>query len=470
MLENPSRRSFLKATVTAPAVLAVPGMLAAEEETVILTARRQIVPLVGQGYPETEIWGYDGRVPGPIIRITRGGTVRVQVRNELDQPTTVHWHGLRIDNKMDGVPGLTQTAIAPGEDFAYRITPPDAGTFWYHSHVNSSEQIGRGLHGALIVDEIDPPRVDRDLVWILDDWLLNRDAQIVNSFDHPRDASHGGQIGNTVTVNGRILRDFAVRTNERLRLRLINAANGRIFRLKFVEHAPLIIALDGQPVPVHEPEDSSIVLAPAMRADLLLDCTGAPGQRFSIVDSAYRQPYELLQLVYQTREPVRSKPAIALPRLPSNDLHQPDLTQAVHLNVSFGGGMHGQLAGARYRGQWLDVRRLFQQGKMWAINGVVGESEGIVPLYTLRLGRTYVLHLTNKSAWPHPVHLHGHHFRLLSRNGDPVAYRPWLDTVLLEPRDKVDVAFVADNPGHWMFHCHIPEHMATGMATVFRVV
>ena len=450
-------------------VLSAPGVAAGATGTINLTARRQNVSLVGQGYPDTEIWGYNGQVPGPVIRARHGQALRLKVRNELDQPTTVHWHGLRVDNNMDGVPGLTQAAIEPGETFTYRFTPPDAGTFWYHSHVNSSEQIGRGLYGAFIVDEIDPPRVDRDVTWVLDDWRLNREAQIVDLFDHPRDASHGGQIGNTVTVNGRIVNEYLVRSNERLRLRLINAANGRIFRLRFEGHAPALMALDGQPVPVHVPKEGAIVLGPAMRADLLLDCTGQSGRRYSVIDDSYRQPYELLKLAYQARNPVRSQPLVAMPRMSPNALSAPDLAHAEHLDIELGGGVHGQLAGANYQGQWLDVRRLFQQGKMWAINGIVGDSEHLVPLYTLQLGRTYLLHLSNQSAWPHPMHLHGHHFQLLSRNGQPEKYRPWLDTVLLEAEDKVDVALVADNPGDWMFHCHIPEHMATGMTTVFRV-
>ena len=446
-----------------------PRLFAAGPQVFRLTAHKQVVRLVGDGYPDTEIWGYNGQVPGPVIRVTQGTPLYLEARNELDQPTTVHWHGLRIENQMDGVPGLTQAPIEPGESFAYQFTPPDAGTFWYHSHVNSSEQVGRGLYGVLIVDELDPPYVDRDVIWVLDDWLLNRQAQIIDSFDHPRDASHAGQIGNTVTINGQRLKEFHVHKNERLRLRLVNAANGRIFRLKFAGHSPVVIAMDGQPVPPHEPKDGAVVLGPAMRVDVILDCTANQGQSFSIVDHAYRESYELVALKYQQTEPVREGPMAEVPRLASNGLQEPELTDAQHIDVTFGGGVHGSLEGATYNGQWLDIRSLFQQGKMWAINGIVGEAEDRVPLHTLKLGRTYLLHLTNDSVWPHPIHLHGHHFRLLSRNGHPEPFEPWLDTVLLAASDKADVALVADNPGDWMFHCHIPEHMATGMTTVFRV-
>lgn len=467
-LENPARRRFLKTSVAAPILLCNPRVSSGTEAR-NLTIRKREVPLVGRGYPATEIWGYNGEVPGPLIRARRGELVRLRVTNQIDQQTTVHWHGLRIQNSMDGVPGLTQPPIDPGDSFEYQFTPPDAGTFWYHSHVNSSEQIGRGLYGALIVDEADPPPVDRDVVWILDDWLLDREARIINGFDHPRDASHGGQIGNTVTINGRIPRDFFIRRNERLRLRLVNAANGRIFRLKFEGHSPVVIAMDGQPVRAHEPQGGIVVLGPAMRTDLILDCTAESDQRYLVIDEAYGKPYELVTLAYGAGDPLRTEPVEGLPEMVVNGLREPDLDDAVHLDVTFGGGVHGGLAGASYQGQWIDVRGLFRLGKMWAINGIVGASESRVPLYTLKLHKTYLLHLSNETAWPHPVHMHGHHFRMLNRNGEPEPYQPWLDTVLLGPREKADVALVADNPGSWMFHCHIPEHMATGMTTILLV-
>src|SRR5690606_8705650 len=111
------------------------------------------------------VWAY-GSVPGPVLRARQGERLRVEVVNRLDRPTTVHWHGLRVSNAMDGVPHLTQAPIAPGATFVYEFDLPDAGTYWYHPHQDSAEQIGRGLYGALIVDEHDPPAVDRELVWV----------------------------------------------------------------------------------------------------------------------------------------------------------------------------------------------------------------------------------------------------------------------------------------------------------------
>ena len=178
---------------------------------------------------------------------------------------------------MDGVPHLTQPPIAPGETFVYEFDVPDAGTYWYHPHERSFEQVGRGLYGPLIVEEREPIQVDRDVTWVLDDWRLLPDAQISDDFGNFMDASHNGRVGNTVTVNGRILETFPVRAGERLRLRLINAANARIFALEFQDHRPMVIALDGQPVEPHEPAGGRVILGPAMRADLVFDMTGRPG-------------------------------------------------------------------------------------------------------------------------------------------------------------------------------------------------
>jgi FtsP/CotA-like multicopper oxidase with cupredoxin domain len=177
-----------------------------------IVARRGSVRIAPEPHPQTEVWGYNGGVPGPEIRLRQGARLRVAVENRLDEDTTVHWHGIRVPNAMDGVPFLTQKPIAArGGTFVYEFDAPDAGTYWYHPHLRSHEQVDRGLSGALIVEEADPIKVDRDIVWLLDDWRLDRDAGIRGDFGSFMDASHAGRIGNTVTVNGRVREEFAVR-------------------------------------------------------------------------------------------------------------------------------------------------------------------------------------------------------------------------------------------------------------------
>jgi FtsP/CotA-like multicopper oxidase with cupredoxin domain len=338
--------------------------------------------------------------------------------------------------------------------------------------MRSAVQIGRGLAGALIVEEREPIRVDRDLVWVLSDWRLQRDAQISDDFLNMHDMSHNGRVGNTVTVNGRVADDFQVSTGERIRLRLVNAANARIFGLAFSGHRPRVIALDGHPVPPHEPEGSRIVLGPAMRVDLVLDMTGAPGERFQVMDTFYRGlGYRLLDLVYDD-ESLRNKPREDPIALPANTVPEPDIGSATRHEIVLNGGMMGQMM-MRERGigggDMMEMMALMRSGQIWFMNGVAAVGHRIDPMLTLARGRSCVLTLINETAWWHPMHLHGHAFRVVSRNGAPTRHREWQDTVLMAPREKVEIAFVADNPGDWMFHCHILEHQESGMMGVIRV-
>jgi FtsP/CotA-like multicopper oxidase with cupredoxin domain len=444
------------------------GLAAAVEFN--LTPGPAKVPLVGGQHPETAVWAYNELVPGPPLRIQQGDRLKIAVENRLAEETTVHFHGIRLPNAMDGVPHLTQKPIAPGESFTYAFDLPDAGTYWYHPHVNSAEQLGRGLSGALIIEEKQPIQVDRDVVWLLSDWRLLPDAQISDDFRNMHDMAHNGRVGNTVTMNGRIRETFAVRRGERIRLRLINGANARIFGLSFADHQPKIVALDGHPVEPHEPLNGRVILGPAMRIDLILDMTGKPGERFQVTDNFYRDiEYRLLDLVY-AGEALRDKPLDGPITLPPNTMPEPDMGSVERHEITFNGGMMGQMMMRdRGKGSMANMMEMMHTGKIWLINGVASIGHVMDPMLTLKRGRSYVLAMNNETAWWHPMHLHGHAFRVISRNGVPTRLREWQDTVLMSPREKVEVAFVADNPGDWMFHCHILEHQESGMMGVIRV-
>ena len=467
-----ARRDFLK-TGTAAALLPwLPVTALASKHDHYdyrLNAAVGGVRLADERFPETETWSFNRESPGPLLRMRRGKPVRIAVKNELPQDLTVHWHGLRIANAMDGVPVLTQPPIAPGDSFVYEYTPPDAGTFWYHSHVNTAEQVGRGLYGPLIVEEDEAPPVDRDLVWVLDDWKLDQQAQIVADFENPRDLARAGRLGNTVTINGKIQQSLPVRAGERIRLRLINAANARIFALRFRGHRSLVIARDGQPVEPYEP-GGPIVIGPAQRFDIILDMTGDPGQRYSVIDVHYSQsPSRLASIIYDEQARIPGRPAGDYPGLPRNDLAQPDLGNALVQPVRLAGGDLGQLSEADFGGQKLEMTRLYLLGKMWAINEVVNLAYTDTPMFSVERGKTVILEFRNHSAWPHPMHLHGHHFKVLEHSRDREVTGQWLDTVMLGPEESARVAFVADNPGDWLFHCHILGHARAGMMTVIRV-
>jgi len=429
-----------------------------EARLVAAPARVQLVP---SEYPATEAWTYNGALPGPVLRARQGDRLRVHVENALAEQTTVHWHGIRLPNAMDGVPFITQRPIEPGASFTYEFPLPDAGTFFYHPHQRSYEQVGRGLAGALIVEERTPPEVDRDVLWVLGDYRLNADASIRGGFGNFMDFSHAGRIGNSVTLNGRVQTErFRVRAGERIRLRLVNAAAARVFALEFRGHSPWVVALDGHPVEPHRPANGAVVLGPAMRADLILDMTASPGSHHAVHDGFYpRQAYVFMELQYSDEPPLRSTQAEP-PRLPPNPLSEPDLAAAERHRVLFTGGMMGDMRG-------------IQRGMAWAVNGIANgcgdNGAPFEPMLVLRKGRSCVLELANETAWHHPIHFHGHAFRVLTRNGRPTRHREWLDTVMLEPRERAEIAFVADNPGDWMFHCHVLEHQSSGMMSCIRV-
>ncbi len=467
---NLSRRQFLlcgAALATAPIIeLGAASTPASEGSRTLVAAPARARLLAGT---ETEVWAYDAQVPGPLIRARVGELLDLTLENQLPQPTTLHWHGMRVPNPMDGVPYLTQAPVEPGGRFRYRFAARTPGTFWYHPHFRTAEQQDRGLHGVIVVADDAPPMVDRELLWVLDDWRLDGQASIVDDFGDLHDASHQGRFGNTATINGAVPPDLPVRAGERIRLRLVNVANAWIYGLDFSGHAPLVIAYDGHAVPPHPPPGGLVVVGPAQRVDLIIDLPGPRGARFEVVDRFYRnRSYKLLDLVY-TEEALRAQPLTEPVGLPAPSLPEPDLERAERHQVRFTGGAMGGLESARFRGRNTGIRELARAGKVWAINGVVADRNDEPPALELGLGRSHVIEFVNETAFPHPVHLHGHPIKIIAVGGEPAARATWRDTLLLGPRSSATVALVADNPGRWMLHCHIPEHQEAGMMAVVSV-
>ncbi len=473
MIPRLTRRRLLQSTAALPVAVSAWPARAARVHEIALVAKPAQARLVGANHPMTEVWTFNGTAPGPVIRARQGDSLKIAVENRLPQETTVHWHGIRLPNAMDGVPHLTQKPIAPGESFTYQFAVPDAGTYWYHPHAMSHEQVPRGLHGALIVEEDAPPRVDRDELWVLADWRLDKEAKLIADFGNFRDMSHDGRLGNTVTVNGSELDEWPLRVGERVRLRLINACSARIFALEFKDHRPFVIALDGQPVAPREPPDNRVILGPAERADLILDATGKPGQRSGVIDAFEpHRAYRLVDLVYGGKA-LRETALPPPPSLKANALPEPDLKRAERHKAVFTGGMMGGQFEAALDGRMLDPRGLAERGKFWAVNGVAGgdhhPGHAMAPFLTVKRGAHCVIELINDTAWRHPIHLHGHAFRVVSEGGKTLSPMDWRDTVLMAPRARMEIALVADNPGDWMFHCHILDHQQGGMMAHVRV-
>jgi len=465
-----SRRQFI-ACSTLVALAPGEAMRSADARAATrrLTAAPADIAILGADAPQTGVWAYDARVPGPVFRLKQGQLLDLEFHNGLSRPTTVHWHGMRVPNGMDGVPHLTQAPVMPNAGFHYVFPARNPGTFWYHPHFQSAEQLDRGLHGVIVVEDEAPPAVDRDVLWVLDDWRLGGDAQIVADFGNLHDVSHQGRFGNTATVNARVPDDFQFRSGERIRLRLVNVANAWIFGLDFAGHTPSVIAYDGHAVEPHAPPDGLLVVGPSQRVDVILDLEGTPGQHLEVVDRYFpRQAYKLLDMVC-TDMPMRTRPLNDPLALEAPDLPSPQLANARRHQIVFSGGAMGGLASARYRGEELGIRALARAGKVWAINGVVASGHDEPSMLKLDYGASYVFDFVNDTAFAHPIHLHGHPFRILEIDGKAPQREVWRDTLLLAPRSRGSVALVADNPGRWMLHCHIPEHQEAGMMAVVDV-
>ena len=469
------RRQFLAAGAWAGVSALLPGTVraaVADGPRFVLRPEPTKAALLDDPAKPTPVWAYEDRVPGPVLRVRRGETFTVRLINKIPQPTSIHWHGIRIDNSMDGVSGLTQDPVPPGGTFDYTFSAPDAGTFWYHPHHRSWEQMARGLYGLLIVEEDEPPHVDRDLIWMADDWRLDGAGLIdERSFGSIGDWAHQGRLGNWLTVNGQSAPEIPVRAGERLRLRCANVANARILAFGFDREklAASVVALDGQPVQPEPLDPHGFTLAPGQRVDLIVDVLGAPGSHIPVYEVSTRERIQAASFKVADGPRIRRRALAGSLRLEENPL--PDeipLTDAQEIPLLMEGGAMGALKEATYLGQTLDIRTLAAKGKVWSFNGIVGKP--LQPIAHIPKGRTALINMINRTSWPHAMHLHGHHFRVVERNGIPVAGAPWRDTELIQRDEQVRIAFVADNPGKWLFHCHMLEHQAAGMLTWLEVV
>lgn len=466
-----SRRGFLAASAAFSAgLVAAPTLTRAAAPDSFSTLRAEPVsaPLLGPDRPTAGLWGFDGRAPGPVLRHRMGETLRVRLDNRLPMPTALHWHGLRLPNAMDGVPGLTQEAVPQGETFDYAFDLKDAGTFWYHSHQRAWEQVARGVYGVLIVDEAEPPPVDQDLLLVVDDWLLDREGRFVEeTLGELHDWGHGGRMGNVVTVNGRVRPDIPVRRGERLRLRLLNPSNARILALTFGSLRPTVVALDGRPCRPHPVSENGLLLGSGQRADLMVDVDAEPGARVAIADQAYDDPAPVAHVAVAD-DVLRETPLDTPLALPGFEAAPAlDLETAVTADLLMQGGAMGTMDEAVYNGQRMGWRDLVRVNRVWAFNGVAGDLD--TPLLEVPRGRTAAVTIRNDTRWPHAMHLHGHHFRIVERNGRPVPDAPWRDGELMGSGETMRIAFVAEEPGRWLLHCHMLEHSAGGMMTWLRV-
>ncbi|HTN31683.1 MAG TPA: multicopper oxidase family protein [Pseudomonas sp.] len=400
----------------------------------------------------TSVWAYGGQVPGVELRCRQGERLRVRFINRLSEPTTIHWHGLRIPLEMDGVPYVSQLPVLPGEHFDYDFVCPDAGTFWYHPHTASAEQLGRGLVGPLIVEERKPSGFRHERTLAIRHWHVDAEGTFT-AFSVPREAARGGTPGILSTVNGSHSPVLELPAGQVVRLRLLNLDNTHTYRLALPDAEVRIYALDGNPI-APRPLGKNYWLGPGMRIDLAIRVPAA-GVELPVRNGPLR--LATLKSVPST-EASGDWPA----PLPANPIAEPDLARAETLRFNF------EWAGA------LSVNA--EKGgpfTFWQINGKAWDSRDNScverPLARLKRNGHYIFELRNVSQYQHPVHLHGMSFKVLS--SDRRKIEPYFtDTYLLGKNETARVALVADNPGMWMFHCHVIDHMETGLMGVIEVV
>ena len=399
----------------------------------------------------TPALGFNGEFPAPVIRAKQGEAIRILFQNKLQQATTIHWHGIRIDIKMDGVPFLSQAPVQPGESFLYEFVCPDAGTFWFHPHMHSVEQLGKGLVGALIVEEREIPEYDDDIIIGLKDWRLDKQGQFL-PLSLPRHAARAGTLGTVETINGKIKPRLAAPAGGLVRLRCLNLDSARVYHISLKDLEAHVIAIDGSPVSTPRPLSTHSIGA-GMRVDVALRLPSETNQEIRIYDNKGRGYFELCRLF--TTAPSSPLLNTQLKALPANPLPTLDLENAETLAFEF---------------EWAGALSPVKKGKVdstfWTINRRAWEGMNAssipAPLATVGLGKTVIMKLHNATPHGHPIHMHGIIFTVLSSDKHEVD--PFqTDTILLERNERATIAFVADNPGRWMFHCHVIEHMKTGL-------
>lgn len=430
-----TRRQFLVSTT---AVAGLPKMAFGSPMT--LRAGPVTAQILPEGDGTTQLLGFNGSSPGPELRYRAGDVLDIRFENGIDEGSAIHWHGIRIENAMDGVPYLTQLMVESGDSFDYRFTLPDAGTYWYHSHNRSWEQVARGLYGALIVEETNPPSVDRDITVMIDDWRIERTGEIIEDFGNRHDFSHAGRLGTFARIIASI---DEVRKGDRVRLRLINTATARIFPLEISGITGKVVALDG--MPLSAPEDiGPIMMAPAQRVDIIADVQDTV--RF--IFPTPQEPYALGEISVAGENPTPDPSPVAA--LPAANVRTP-AAQPDHVLVL---RMQGGAMGGAHEGD-----------DIWSFNGVSGMTDD--PWQTFTRGQTVRIQLINDTNFPHGIHLHGHHFHEVREDG---SLGPFRDTTLLQRQQTRDIICVFDNPGKWLMHCHMLGHQASGMKTWVEVV
>jgi FtsP/CotA-like multicopper oxidase with cupredoxin domain len=430
------RRKFVAGLGAAVLSPALPRIAAAQARRSLTLPAKAGVLALRPGAPETAIWSFQGSTPDPGFRFKRGDELEITLLNELPVPAVLNWHGL------DGVPTAEPLAarapLGPGTRENAVIPLRHAGTMLCDIRLLGDGQARPSPARALIVSESETVAVDRDEVFLVEDWRLRPDGSAVAPGIDPKDTIA------VYTINGLTTRDIPVRVNERLRLRIINACQRNIIAVKIEGVEVRVMALDGQPSEPFPARNGALVLAPGARADVFIDATASAGTASSILLHDGKEARPIARLVTSNEPPIRAAPLPAALPLPSNGLPAHlDLKNALRLDLTFGGPQPG-----------------------WVTPAGFVASAG--PAFRAKTGRPVVLALANRGQGPTVFHLHGHHFRLLDRLDD--GWKPfWLDTLAVESGQTQRIAFAAEHAGRWLLEAFTADWAAPRLVWWYSV-
>ena len=449
------------------------------------------------------MYAYNGQHPGPLLQVAEGATIIVRFHNAIDLPSAVHWHGVRLENASDGAVGVTQAEVKAGERFQYVVHFRDAGIYWYHPHLREDIQQDLGLYGNILVRPARPDAfgpANREETLMLDDLLLGDQGLVPYGKD---DATHAlmGRFGNVLLVNGATSYELSARPGEVVRFFLTNVSNTRTFHVAWPNARMKLVGAD---IGRYEKEAwvEAITIAPAQR--YIVDVRFPMGGSYALVNRVqaidhnvgnFFPEVDTLGMVRAAGAPARPDHRRAFERLRINrdvvtDIDRyrswfdrpPDkeLLLTLRLGTLPAGVMQMlrkdaayahpvELSGTMPMMDWLVTTRDAE----WVMRDPASGHENMDIRWSFRLGEVVKFRLANDrgSLHPmqHPIHLHGQRFLVLSHNGVPNATLVWKDTVLLPVGDTVDLLVEMSNPGKWMMHCHIAEHLQSGMMAVFEV-
>ncbi len=441
-----------------------------------LEARLETIELK-PGVP-TEMWTYNGSVPGPLLRADRGDRLIVHFKNSLPEPTTVHWHGLRVPAEMDGTQAV-QNPVEPGDSFTYEFTLPDAGTFWYHPHINSSAQVGYGLYGPIVVDDPNDPLVADDLVVVFSDVSLDSDGQLLPGDDQGWFGDFFGREGSVLLVNGKVRPRLRMKAGLPQRWRIINAARARFFQTSLP--GAQFVRVAGDAGLIERPQNlDELFLAPSERTEVLVTLSeDAKGEvevpledadRFNIDAGLPDEPLFDIQVTTGEDFPP--------PEIPQTlrSFEEIDREAALPREVVFDetlvdGSTHLSINGVVYG---VSESSENSEDADSSVDPNQSEQDQEVSpnpwVHVAHVGDTELWEVRNDTDYDHPFHLHGFMFQILELGGRSWPVREWKDTVNIPAGETLRFLVTYDDrPGKWMFHCHILDHAQLGMMAILDV-